>query len=128
MLALKKLTWPTSDGYNLDNGGGEFQIYLSSWLNEASDFDNLKTDLIARRFVTGSIIDFDTDGGGNEVYGRKVNKLLRIYGREFDEIKKYIDGISFARIVTYNKRDNTPDELIKILAGGIRFRCFIKFF
>ena len=25
----------TSDGYNLDNGGGEFQIYLSSWLNEA---------------------------------------------------------------------------------------------
>lgn len=128
MLAQRTLTWPTSDGYNLDNRGSEFQVYFSSWLNEAKSFDELKTDLIARRFVTGSIIDFDTDGGGNEIYGRKVNKLLRIYGREFDEIKKYIDGISFARVVTYNKKDNAPDELIKILAGELGLDVLLSFF
>ncbi len=128
ILSQKKLTWPTSDGYNLDNGGAEFQSYITEWLNEAKDFDELKTDLIARRFVTGSIIEFDTDGGGNEVYGRKVNKLLRIYGREFDEIKKYIDGISFARVVTYSKKDNTPDELIKILAGEMGLDVLLSFF
>jgi hypothetical protein len=128
ILAEKTLTWPTSDGYNLDSGGGNFQIYVSSWLNEANSFDELKTDLISRRFVTGSIIDFDTDGGGNEVYGRKVNKLLRIYGREFDEIKKYIDGISFARVVTYNKKDNTPDHLVKILASELGLDVLLSFF
>ncbi len=128
ILAQKKLTWPTSDGYNLDNAGSEFQIYITSWLNEANSFDKLKTDLIARRFVTGSIIDFDTDGGGDEVYGRKVNKLLRIYGREFDETKKYIDGLSFARIVTYNKKDNTPDEMVKILASEMGLDVLLSFF
>ena len=128
ILSQKKLTWPTSDGYNLDNGGAEFQSYITVWLNEAKDFDELKTDLIARRFVTGSIIEFDTDGGGNEVYGRKVNKLLRIYGREFDEIKKYIDGISFARVVTYSKKDNAPDELIKILASEMGLDVLLSFF
>ena len=45
-----------------------------------------------------------------------MNKTLKIYGREFDEIKKYIDGISFANVVTYDKKDNTPDQLVKYLA------------
>jgi hypothetical protein len=127
-LSNKKFTWPTTDGYNIDNGGGEFTAYLNSWLNAAKELDEYKTDLVARRFITSSIIEFDTDGGGDDVYGRKVNKLLRIYGREFDEIKKHIDSLSFSRIVEYDKKDNTPDSMIKILAGELGFDVLLSFF
>ena len=34
----------------------------------------------------------------------------------FDYIKKYINGIKFAHVVTYNKRNNIPDSLVKDLS------------
>lgn len=117
----KRLSWPVSDGYNLDINTREYALYVEEMLNMATLFDQYKTDLVARKFVAESINEYDTNGGGDETYGRKVNKLLRIYGREFDEVKKYIDGISFANVVTYNKLDNTSDELIKIIAKNLGF-------
>jgi len=129
----ESFTWPVSDGYNLDNGsfsdqGNQnrpYQNYVSNIITMAENFDKFKTDLVARRFVSESIHEYDTNSGyvGVDaiIYGKKVNKLLRIYGREFDEVKKYIDGISFANVVTYNKLDNTSDELIKIMAKTLGF-------
>lgn len=117
----KKFTWPVSDGYNIDINTGDYGRYVESILDTANQFDLYKTDLVTRRFVSESIHQYDTDGGGDEVYGKKVNKLLRIYGREFDNVKKYIDGISFANVVTYDKLDNTSDELIKIMAKTLGF-------
>lgn len=117
----KRLTWPISDGYNLDNNTREYGLYVEDMLSMADLFDKYKTDLVGRKFVSESIHEYDTQGGGDETSGRKVNKLLRIYGREFDEIKKYIDGISFANVVTYNKLDNTSDELIKMIAKNLGF-------
>jgi hypothetical protein len=46
-----------------------------------------------------------------------MNKTLHIYGRNFDEINKYIKGISFSNVVTYDKQDNTPDIYLKNLAS-----------
>jgi hypothetical protein len=117
----KYFTWPTTDGFNLDNSGRDYGSFITGILEMATNFDLNKTDLVARKFVAESIIEYDTNGGGDPVYGKKVNKLLRIYGREFDEIKKYIDGISFANVVTYDKLDNTSDELIKVIAKNLGF-------
>ena len=114
-------TWPISDGYNLDINTRDYALYLENILAATDSFDKYKTDLISRRFVSESIHEFDTDGGGDTLYGMKVSKMLRIYGREFDEVKKYIDGISFANVVTYSKLDNTSDELIKIIAKNLGF-------
>jgi len=117
----RNLTWPVTDGYNLDINTNDYATYVENMLEMASLFDSFKTDLVSRRFVSESIHEFDTDGGGDEIYGRKATKMLRIYGREFDQVKKYIDGISFANVVTYNKLDNTSDELIKIMAKNLGF-------
>jgi hypothetical protein len=123
----RSYTWPVTDGYNLDINTPTYQIYLEGIFEMATQFDKNKTDLVARRFVSESIMEYDTTSEYNpdtpeaQIYGRKVNKLLRIYGREFDEVKKYIDGISFANVVTYNKLDNTSDELIKIIAKNLGF-------
>ena len=128
IISTKVLTWPTTDGFNLDTAGPSFSVYVNNWLDAAKNIDEVKTDLITRRFISSSIVEFDTEGDGTDVYGRKVNKLLRIYGREFDEIKKYIDALAFSRIVTYDKKDNTPDELIKMMASELGLDVLLSFF
>jgi len=119
VFSQKRFTWPITDGFNLDITTRDYARFLEGILDMATLFDAYKTDLVSRRFVAESIHEFDTDGGGDEIYGKKVGKLLKIYGREFDQVKKYIDGISFANVVTYNKLDNTSDELIKIMAKNL---------
>lgn len=111
--------WPSTDGYNIDIDGNFYKNYITKIMNAAQAFDDTKTNIVARRLVSESIQEYDTPGQGDEFTGRKINKLLKVYGREFDEVKKYIDGISFANVVTYNKKDNTSDNLVKDLAKNL---------
>jgi hypothetical protein len=124
LLTRKSFTWPTTDGFNIDYNTIEYGNYLNGLLKLGTDYDRLRTNLMSRRFVSNSIHEFDTDDGTNdESQGRKINKLLKIYGREFDEVKKYTDSLKFANTVTYNKKNNTPDEIIKILARAMGFEA-----
>lgn len=124
LLSVRKtFTWPTTDGFNIDVDTVEYTQYLSSILKMATDYDRLRGNLITRRFISNSIIEFDTEGDGSQDQGRKVDKLLKIYGREFDEVKKYVDSIKYAHNVTYDKKDNIPDELIKSMAKTLGFEA-----
>jgi hypothetical protein len=75
---------------------------------------------MTRFLVSESISNFDTiprcDGSEEETAGQKMNKTLKVYGREFDEVKKYIDGLAYANHVSYDKKNNAPDEIIKYIA------------
>jgi hypothetical protein len=87
----------------------------------ANKNDLKSSDLINRFLVTESISNFDTtpvhlSDLDQDTSGQKVNKTLRIYGREFDEINKLITGIEFARTVTDDKQDSVPDVYLKDLA------------
>jgi hypothetical protein len=116
----KEVTWPVTDGYNIDFDTTEYVNYVGELLEIADSSDGTKTDLMTRFLTSESISDFDTipkcDGDEEETAGQKMNKTLKIYGREYDEIKKYIDGIKFSNTVTYDKKDNTPDTVLKYLA------------
>tara|TARA_R110000824_G_scaffold4945_9_gene23171 strand:+ start:4915 stop:7887 length:2973 start_codon:yes stop_codon:yes gene_type:complete len=106
----RTFTWPSSDGYNIDNNTPQYAEYFQSLLQLAADYDDYKTDLVSRFFVTGSIEKYDTDD-------ERVKKTLRIYGREFDQTKQFIDGLAFAHTVSYDKKNNIPDVLVKNLAN-----------
>ena len=124
LLIKRSYTWPTTDGFNLDTNTPKYGAYIDGILGMGINYDRIRGNLMTRKYVAGSIHEYDTDDGTNdESQGRKINKLLTIYGREFDEIKKYIDGIKFANVVTYDKRDNSPDELIKNLAKAMGFEA-----
>lgn len=116
----KTLTWPVSDGYNIDFNTSEYSIYVNNLIEITTGIDEISSNLVNRFFVSQSISNFDTiprlDGNYEETAGQKMNKTLKIYGREFDEIKKWIDGIKYANNVTYDKNNNIPDQLIKYLA------------
>ena len=108
------------DGYNLNFFDSFYVAYLDKINKLGENLDETKTDTIIRKYVTEVITSFDTvpraDGDDLTLNGEKATKLIRIYGVEFDYVKKYINGIKFAHVVTYNKRNNIPDTLVKDLA------------
>jgi hypothetical protein len=113
-----KLKWYTSDGYNLDIKYGRYESFLEQLLTIGSKYDVIKTDLIARYLIPSSFITFDkTDE-------QKNTKLLRIYGREFDVIKQFIDSLVNINKLSYNKKNNVPDQLIKNLARTFGWKDF----
>ena len=113
-------TWPVNDGYNLDITSDQFETYLTSIYGFCEYFDTNDTNIMNRQLVAESINRLNSirrgDGSEDENDAEKMSKLINIYGREFDEVKKYIDGLSYLRNVTYDKKSNTPDSLIKNLS------------
>ena len=108
------------DGYNLNFFDTFYIAYLTKLTKLGEGLDQTNTDIIFRKYTTEAINSFDTlpkaDGEDLTLNGEKATKLVRIYGVEFDYVKKYINGIKFAHVVTYNKRNNLPDVLVKDLA------------
>jgi hypothetical protein len=105
----KKLTWPLLGLWNLDIISPTFNNYLTE-LNEISqNFDGYKTDLISRFLTTGAFNEFDTTG-------QKVQKVLQLYGRNFDQVKKFIDALAYMNSVNYNVGNDIPSQLLKNLA------------
>ena len=109
VLFNKQFTWPVGDGLNIDIDTDQYKDYLESLLTLADKQDAYKTNLVARFFTTTALKEFDTPDG-------KIDKLLKIYGREFDEVKTFIDGLAFANRISYDKKENIPDQLVKNLA------------
>ena len=121
LYITQTLSWPVSDGYNIDFDTSDYVNYATKLLDISTDSDLYSSDLMNRFLVTESISDFDTtpvhlSDLDQDTSGQKMNKTLRIYGRSFDEINNFISGIAFANVVTYNKQDNTPDVFLKNLA------------
>lgn len=115
------VTWPTTDGYNIDFDTSDYITYASKLLDLSTNNDLAASDLMNRYLVSDSISSFDTapvniDYLDQDTTGQKITKTLRIYGKSFDDINNFIEGISFANTVTYNKQDNIPDIYIKNLS------------
>ncbi len=125
----KTVNFPlTKDGYNLNFFDGLYLSFLKRLDDITTSFDLNQTNLMVRKYTAEVINSFDTipRGDGDDLInnGQKMTDVLNIYGREFDEVKKYITGIKYAHVVTYNKNNNTPDVLIKDLAKMLGFEGF----
>lgn len=115
------LTWPTTDGYNIDYETEQYIAYATKLLEISDNLDMTTTNLMVRFLVTESITDFDTtavhlDPLDQDTSDQKVNKLLTIYGVEYDKLNLFITGVKFANTVTYDKNNNTPDIYLKNIA------------
>jgi hypothetical protein len=113
-----QMLWTTSDNYNIDVSTSKYRTFLSSILAIGNKYDAIKTDLIARFLTPDSIKAYDLTENG------KMTKLLRIYGREFDQMKQFIDSLVNINHVTYDKVNNTPDQLIKNLSRTFGWNYF----
>ena len=101
----KQVTWPKQGPWNLDITSFLFDRYLEEIQEIAVNLDSFKTNLISRFLVTDSLKEFDT-------LGQKVEKIFQIYGRSFDQIKQFIDGLAYMNSVNYNPSNDIPSELL----------------
>jgi len=113
-----QMLWATGDKYNIDINTSTYQKFLKIVLTIGAKYDKIKTDLIARFLTPTSLKTYDFTEEG------KIPKLLRIYGREFDQIRQFIDSLVNINKVTYNKLNNIPDQLIKNMANTFGWDYF----
>ena len=115
----KEFTFPTTyGGYNLGSNGQAFTQYVNSLSEIGEYYDSLFTDNLWRSMTHEAIKNFDWTytrhytPGDEEPYiegGTKIQKVIRLYGREFDEVKSYIDAIDDLNTITYDNVNNLPD-------------------
>jgi len=105
----ENITWTLDGGWNLDINSKSFENYLITLNETSSFFDEFTTNLISRFFITDAFREFDTTG-------QKMEKVLQIYGRSFDETKKFIDALADINSVNYNVGNDIPSQLLKNLA------------
>lgn len=103
-------TWPKSvDGFNVDINTSNYVTYQNNLLNLAELIDCEKTDIMMRTMIPENYLDLDS---ADSLYRRTI----QTYAHQFDEIKRYIDGISYAHTVEYNGECSVPDKFIFKLA------------
>jgi hypothetical protein len=105
----QQVTWPKQGPWNLDIRSFLFDNYLEQIQAIAVNLDSFKTNLISRFLITDSLKEFDT-------LGQKVEKIFQIYGRSFDQVKQFIDGLAYMNSVNYNPGNDIPSELLVNLA------------
>jgi len=113
----EQLVFPQSDNNNIDIFSSDFDTYLTKLNQISDDFDATKTNLISRFLTTDSLKEFDTDD-------RKINLMFGLIGKNFDNIRKYIDGITFMTNLTYDKIENIPDLLVKNFGNMLGFETY----
>lgn len=105
----KKVEWPRKiDGFNPDVKGNNFEKYKKNILQLAEVIDETKTNIFFKTVTPDNFLDFDTE---NNLY----QKLMQTYAFEFDELKKFIDGIAFAHSINYDMEQSVPIKFMKRL-------------
>lgn len=114
--------FPTSEGdYNIDASSYGFNTYTTRLSQIGEFYDELFTDNLYRSMTHEAIKNFDWTytreyvQGDEEEYvlgGQKIQKALRVFAREFDEILAYINNIKNLNRVTYDERGNLPDYFL----------------
>jgi len=122
MYTNEDFTLETEDGWNIDLSSTSYQRMMKTLLDAAEYMDTMKCDNIYRMLTHDSIKNLDWSLNRVEdealaeshiIGGTFLKKVLRIYGRSYDEIKKYIRGIEVINNLTYNQLDNYPDAILK---------------
>jgi hypothetical protein len=113
------VTWPLNGVWNLDISTVAFDGYISEVSDIADSFDSFRTNLVTRFLTTQAFKDFDTSD-------QRIQKILSVYGRSFDEIKKFIDTLSFMNSVNYTVKNDIPSQLLKNLAETVGWKINVS--
>ncbi len=119
---MEEFIFPTSyGGYNIDATSFGFNDYTSRLAEIGAYYDEYFTDNLYRSMTHEAIKNFDwtytrefTYGDEQEFVhgGEKMQKALRVFAREFDEILSYINNIKNNDRITYDERSNIPDYFL----------------
>lgn len=119
---LEEFIFPTSEGgYNIDASSYGFNEYTTRLSQIGEFYDEYFTDNLYRSMTHEAIKNFDWtytrefNEGDEEEYvigGEKMQKALRVFAREFDEVLAYINSIKSSSRISYDERSNIPDYFL----------------
>ena len=118
-LTNQNLTFPKNGVWNLDITSSAFDAYLTQLNDFATSLDTYRTNLASRFLTTGAFKEFDTDD-------QKMEKVLQIYGRSFDESMKFILALPNMNNVHYVVKNDIPSQLLKNLAQTLGWNTNIS--
>lgn len=107
--------------YNICVNGGAYNSYVDRLNEIGENYDELFCNNLYKSMTHESIKNFDWtftreyQNGEEAEYvigGSKIEKLIKLFGREFDEIKTYIDGLKNYNRITYNDKNNIPNYFL----------------
>lgn len=116
----KMYIWPSS-GYCIDISSVAFETFIGKLFDLGQNFDELWSDNLYRSMTHESIKNFDWtysrdyyegDAQDNIDGGERMQKIIRVFGRVFDDIKLYIDTLKNIINTTYDKYKNGPEGLL----------------
>ncbi len=114
-LSVKVAKFPTNGTWNIAIEGIEFEKYLQTLNNIAQNLDEYRTNLLSRFLTAGAIKEFGTQD-------QKIDKILQIYGRSFDDTKKFIGALAYMNSVHYTVKNDIPSQLLKNLAQTLGWK------
>ena len=118
-------SWPY-DGYCISVDTIGFDNYFNSLYNMAVLMDELWCDNLWKNMTHESIKNFDwtytkqyEEGQEEEniLGGTRMEGVLRIWGRCFDDVKRYVDGIKLKNCITYDDSANLANAELSDKAG-----------
>jgi len=118
----RNFIWKTYDGYNLDVTSTDYTMFIQDLIDGSNFVDEKYSDNIYRMMTHDSIKNMDStyqmidNQDLLDEYiagGTKIQSILRLYGRFYDEIKKYAEGIGFNNNISYDKIDNLPEKFLQ---------------
>lgn len=117
---LVAYVWPRlSGGWNLDFISQTYEAYINGLLYIASYYDECRSDNIWRSYTHESIKNFDwttpkdtyvPEIDGHLIDIERIEGILKVCGRQFDDLKRYIENIKFTVNVSYDSKNNMPDQ------------------
>ena len=117
----RKYTWPSTYGWNPDLSGLGYETYVNELIELAEFYDEYNTNNLWRSMTHEAIKNLDwtfTKVNGDEIDdmetidSSKVEPMLKIWGRQYDDLKRYIDNMPKSLNVTLDKKNNVPDYFL----------------
>lgn len=126
--AYRTYTWPCINDYCIDIESPIYLSFVEDLSQTARDLDDMWCDNMWRNMTHEAIKNYDwtytKDYMSDDELefiegGNRIEKLIRVYGRVFDDIKRYVEGIRFTINTTYDGFNNiTNSEMSDKLEYG----------
>lgn len=117
----RRYKWPIVNDYCIDIETSEYSSFVQSLLSMATIYDELWCDNLYSKMTHEAIKNFDwtytrdyIDGEEQDNIdgGLRIQRILHLYGRVFDEIKHFVDGIKNNNNISYNNINNAPNAIL----------------
>ena len=129
----RQYAWPTINGDVPDTSSSLFKGYIGKLMEIAEYYDEYDSDNLWRMMTHDSIKNLDKSGiiysDTESLDLGKMEAMIRIHGRLFDDIIRYANGIKYVNTITYDEKNNLPDYFLSdnVEIGGLETKSINEF-